>query len=261
MTLCQNEADIKCQMDIDSSISLTEQAGKIKLFSQSDFPCLFWGWNLGEISIGNYTSASFRQRVAPTAPFKDWYFRMKNQHISHLIGCILNHREICEQLECYQEGRNYFTNGQVQKNRFEISLKVEHTSRVLLIFSWLLLTQHCSDVDTSKHWIALENIIHATNIKEKTLSIFHKYLSALRISIFCCVVIVTGVFKQQGVNMVNTICELCNDKHHCKILAHFSHIEQFSASWVTPKIARLWSQVQLNSWRNNPTILYTILSH
>ncbi len=31
MTLCQNEADVKCQMDIDSSISLTEQAGKIRL--------------------------------------------------------------------------------------------------------------------------------------------------------------------------------------------------------------------------------------
>ena len=25
VTLCQNEADVKCQMDIDSSISLTEQ--------------------------------------------------------------------------------------------------------------------------------------------------------------------------------------------------------------------------------------------
>ncbi len=31
VTLCQNEADVKCQMDIDSSISLTEQAGKIRL--------------------------------------------------------------------------------------------------------------------------------------------------------------------------------------------------------------------------------------
>ncbi len=28
--LCQNEADVKCQMDIDSSISLTEQAGRIR---------------------------------------------------------------------------------------------------------------------------------------------------------------------------------------------------------------------------------------
>ena len=51
-------------------ISLTEQAGKI---SQSDFPCLFCGWDLLEISLGNYTSASFWQRIAPTAPFKDWY--------------------------------------------------------------------------------------------------------------------------------------------------------------------------------------------
>ncbi len=31
VTLYQNEADVKCQMDIDSSISLTEQAGKIRL--------------------------------------------------------------------------------------------------------------------------------------------------------------------------------------------------------------------------------------
>ncbi len=31
VTLCQNEADVKCQMDIESSISLTEQAGKIRL--------------------------------------------------------------------------------------------------------------------------------------------------------------------------------------------------------------------------------------
>ncbi len=35
---------------------------------QSDFPCLFCGWDLVEISTGNYTSASFWQRVAPTAP-------------------------------------------------------------------------------------------------------------------------------------------------------------------------------------------------
>ena len=30
VTLCQNEADVKCQMDIDSQISLTEQARKIR---------------------------------------------------------------------------------------------------------------------------------------------------------------------------------------------------------------------------------------
>ncbi len=29
--LWQNEADVKCQMDIDTHISLTEQAGKIRL--------------------------------------------------------------------------------------------------------------------------------------------------------------------------------------------------------------------------------------
>ena len=35
VTLCQNEAEVKCQMDIDSHISLTEQAGKIRLVRQS----------------------------------------------------------------------------------------------------------------------------------------------------------------------------------------------------------------------------------
>ncbi len=29
VTLCQNEADVKCQLDIDSHTSLTEQAGKV----------------------------------------------------------------------------------------------------------------------------------------------------------------------------------------------------------------------------------------
>ncbi len=32
----------------------------------------------------NYTSASFWQRVAPTAPFKDWYFRTETQ--PHWLG-------------------------------------------------------------------------------------------------------------------------------------------------------------------------------
>ncbi len=64
VTLCQNEADVKCQMDIDSHISLTEQAGKIRLTELSISEL--------EISIGNYTSASFWQRVAPTAPFNTW---------------------------------------------------------------------------------------------------------------------------------------------------------------------------------------------
>ncbi len=42
VTLCQNEADVKSQMDIDSSISKE-----------------------------NFSSASFWQRVMPTAPFKE----------------------------------------------------------------------------------------------------------------------------------------------------------------------------------------------
>ncbi len=43
VTLCQNEADVKCQMDIDSSISLTEQAGKIRLWMNfgGQFPWRF----------------------------------------------------------------------------------------------------------------------------------------------------------------------------------------------------------------------------
>ena len=39
VTLCQNEADVKFQMDIDSHISFTEQAGKIR---KSDFD-----WHVG----------------------------------------------------------------------------------------------------------------------------------------------------------------------------------------------------------------------
>ncbi len=39
-THCQNEAELKFSMEIDHQISLTEEAGKIRLISQSDFPCL-----------------------------------------------------------------------------------------------------------------------------------------------------------------------------------------------------------------------------
>ncbi len=66
---CQNEAELTFSMEIDHHNSSTEQAGKIR---QTDFPCLFCGWDLMEISIGNYTSASFWQRIAPTAPFNTW---------------------------------------------------------------------------------------------------------------------------------------------------------------------------------------------
>ncbi len=52
VTLCQKEAEVKCQMDI--------------------YQYIFCGWDLVEISIGNYTSASFWQRIAPTAPFNTW---------------------------------------------------------------------------------------------------------------------------------------------------------------------------------------------
>ncbi len=80
VTLCQNEADVKCQMDIDSSISLTEQTGKIRLTElthqmsvmMSSVSLISPAWSVDEVGrsifIGNCTSASFRQRVAPTAP-------------------------------------------------------------------------------------------------------------------------------------------------------------------------------------------------
>ena len=61
VVLWQNEADVKCQMDIDS-----------------------WGKSPLEI----YTSASFRQRVAPTAPFNDWYFRHTSTSYTPLIFTI-----------------------------------------------------------------------------------------------------------------------------------------------------------------------------
>ncbi len=61
--LRQNEAELKISVEIDHQ--------------NSDFPCLFCRWDLLEISLGNYTSASFWQRITPTAPFKDWYFRLQ----------------------------------------------------------------------------------------------------------------------------------------------------------------------------------------
>ncbi len=69
VTLCQNEADVKCQMDIDSSTSLTEQAGKIRL------SLIFPAWSVDEfwwsISREDFSSASFWQMVVPTAPLYD----------------------------------------------------------------------------------------------------------------------------------------------------------------------------------------------
>ena len=45
-------------------------------FNQSDFPCLFCGRILVEISMENFSSASFWQRVVPTAPFNTWQKRI-----------------------------------------------------------------------------------------------------------------------------------------------------------------------------------------
>ena len=64
MTLCQNEADVKCQMDIDFQISLTELA----LFSLQKWPVLG--------ALSHLTSASLWQRVASTAPFNTWQKRL-----------------------------------------------------------------------------------------------------------------------------------------------------------------------------------------
>ncbi len=54
-------------------ISPTEQAGKIRL--------IFPAWSVDEIwwslSMENFSSALFWQRVVPTAFFKDWYFRIQ----------------------------------------------------------------------------------------------------------------------------------------------------------------------------------------
>ncbi len=79
VTLCQNEAYVKCQMDIDSSISLTEQAGKIRLIELTHqwysinliapaFSVSEMWWSM---SIGHFTFASFWQRITTTAPFND----------------------------------------------------------------------------------------------------------------------------------------------------------------------------------------------
>ncbi len=51
VTLCQNEAEVKCHMEITTSHP----------------------WE--SISIWNFTSASFWQRFTTTAPFKDWLLR------------------------------------------------------------------------------------------------------------------------------------------------------------------------------------------
>ncbi len=66
VTHCRKEAELKFSMEIDHHTSSTEQAGKIRL------PLFFCEWDLVEISMWNSTSASFWQRVAPTAPFNTW---------------------------------------------------------------------------------------------------------------------------------------------------------------------------------------------
>ena len=43
VTLCKNEADVKCQMDIDSSISLTEQVRSVSLIFPACSEVEIWG--------------------------------------------------------------------------------------------------------------------------------------------------------------------------------------------------------------------------
>ncbi len=54
---------------IDHQISFTEQAGKIPAWSVDE---IWWS-----ISMENFTSASFSQRVVPTAPFNTWEKRIR----------------------------------------------------------------------------------------------------------------------------------------------------------------------------------------
>ena len=56
-TLCHNEAEVKFPMEISPRFHPQNKQGKSDLV---------------ESSIGKYSSASFRQRVAPTAPFNTW---------------------------------------------------------------------------------------------------------------------------------------------------------------------------------------------
>ncbi len=65
MGLCQNEAEVKFQMDIDQNISPTEKAGAMRLIGLA---------TLGEkipieIHYCSFTSETFWQRVTQTAPF------------------------------------------------------------------------------------------------------------------------------------------------------------------------------------------------
>ncbi len=106
VTLCQNEAEVKCQMDIYSHISLTEQAGKISLISPA--------WSVDEIwcsiSLDIFSSASLWQRIVPTAPLYDWYFEPRtlswfaSVHVfallSPLLAVLVNQFQIPSSISC-----------------------------------------------------------------------------------------------------------------------------------------------------------------
>ncbi len=61
VTLCQNEKDVKCQMNIDSSISLTEQAGKIRLIFPACSEDEIWGKSPLEIVLLPHFRRGLRQ--------------------------------------------------------------------------------------------------------------------------------------------------------------------------------------------------------
>ncbi len=57
---------------LKGAVGAAELKFSMEISTRSDIPCLFYGWDLVEIFIGNYPSASFWQRVAPTAPLYIW---------------------------------------------------------------------------------------------------------------------------------------------------------------------------------------------
>ena len=71
--LCDRASDMQYKSGyVKDYLFTVKVALTFQVINQSDFPCLFSGWDLVEISIENYTSASFWQRVTPTAPFNIW---------------------------------------------------------------------------------------------------------------------------------------------------------------------------------------------
>ncbi len=75
--VCQSEAEVKFQMEIEHHFSSTEQAD-VGLGSRC--------W----LKYERYIPASFWQRVTTTAPFKDWLLRYKSLTQSSFLSYILH---------------------------------------------------------------------------------------------------------------------------------------------------------------------------